>query len=67
MCPQAKFTSIKQKNEKLQMELMQTRLWQAEAVEEEEHGEEKEGMSHSGGPSKSRNPASFIFLLVLGN
>ncbi|XP_055861175.1 unconventional myosin-XVIIIa-like isoform X2 [Biomphalaria glabrata] len=38
----AKFTSIKQKNEKLQMELMQTRLWQAEAVEEEEHGEEKE-------------------------
>ncbi|KAH9524269.1 Unconventional myosin-XVIIIa [Bulinus truncatus] len=31
-----KFTATKQKNEKLQMELMQTRLWQAEAMEEEQ-------------------------------
>ncbi|XP_012936920.1 unconventional myosin-XVIIIa [Aplysia californica] len=36
---QNKFTPLKRQNEKLQMEMMQTRLWQAEAAEEDLDGE----------------------------
>lgn len=43
---QGKFTTIKRQNEKLQMELMQTRLWQAESVDDEQDGD-KEGQGHA--------------------
>lgn len=32
---QAKYVPLKRQNEKLQMEVMQTRVWQAQSVEEE--------------------------------
>lgn len=39
---QNKFTALKRQNEKLQMEVMQTRLWQAESVDNELE-DEKDG------------------------
>ena len=32
---QAKYATLKRQNEKLQMEVMQTRVWQAQSLEEE--------------------------------